>query len=113
MGSDLCGTAKHDEVDLGRDQKDVQQHGMAVAGASKPLCQGHRRAQGSSCLGLASLLGMDLPLSSESRGSSAGVMLCFEPVSPSGFSRPCEEPASEGNYLCLLIYLQTEWAAHH
>lgn len=75
------GTAKPDEVDLGREQKGVQQHGMGAAGASKPQCQGHRRAQGSHSWGLASLLGID---PSESRGSSVGVMLCFEPVSPSG-----------------------------
>lgn len=107
------GTAKHDDLDLGRDQKDMQQHGMDVAGASKPQCKGHRRAQGSHSLGLAGLLGIDPPLCSESRGSSVGVMLCFEPMNPSGSRGPCEEPVSEGNGLCFLIYLQTEWAAHH
>lgn len=110
----ICvGTAKCDEVDLGRDQKDVQQQDTGVAGASKPQCQGHRRAQGWHSLGLASLLGIDPPLCSGSRGSSVGVVQCFEPVSPSGSSGPCEEPVSEGNCLCFLIYLQTEWAAHH
>lgn len=99
------GTAKHDELDLARDQKDMQRHGMDVAGATKPQCKGHRRAQGSHSLGLTSLLGIDPLLCSESRGSSVGVMLCFEPVSPSGSSRPCEEPVSEGNCLCFLIYL--------
>lgn len=99
------GTAKHDELDLARDQKDMQQHGMDVAGATKPQCKGHRRAQGSHSLGLTSLLGIDPLLCSESRGSSVGVMLCFEPVSPSGSSRPCKEPVSEGNCLCFLIYL--------
>lgn len=107
------GTAKHGEVALDRDQEDMQQRGMGVAGASKPPCQGHRRAQGSHSLGQASLLGLDPPLCYESRGSSVGLMLCFEPVSPSGSSRPCEEPVSGSNCLCLPIYLQTERAAHH
>lgn len=107
------GSAKCDEVGLGRDQKDRQQHGMGVAGASKARCQGHRGAQGSHSLGLTSLFGTDPPLCSESRGSSVGVILCFEPVSPSGSSRPCEELVLEGNCLCLLIHLPTEWAAHH
>lgn len=113
VGSDLCGHSKAWWGGLGRDQKDRQQRGMAVSGASKPRCQEHRGAQGSHSLGLASLLGIDPPLCSESRGSSVGVMLCFEPVSLSGSSRPWEELVSEDNCLCLLFYLQTECTAHH
>lgn len=75
------GTAKCNEVNLGRDQKNVPQHGVGIAGANKPQHEGRWRAQS---LGLASLLGIDPPLHSGSRGSGAVVTLCFELVSPSG-----------------------------